>query len=117
LLSIIIYAATIGVNFNDDVGAKQVEAFGPAPLGLPVTVFVVLLETLLYLPMPWVFLHGMRIIDQAMQDRRLIGLGYLFSVGGLHPHLVRSQRICLGGLLYFVALCAAWIAYAAAKGI
>ena len=42
---------------------------------------------------------------------------YMAGVGQRHPDLRRSQWVCMFGLLYFVAICAAWIAYAAARGI
>ena len=117
VVSAVVYACVIGSNFQPAVRAKQVEAFGAMPLGLPVTAVVVLAETVLFTPMPWVFWHGMQIAFQAARDGRWISPGYLLTVGGRHPHLRRSQVVCLGGLAYFVVLCAAWIVYAEAQGI
>lgn len=117
LVSALVYAIVIGVNLDPAVKAKQVEAFGAEPLGLPVTLVVGLVETLLFLPMPWVFWHGMRIVFQALEDGRRVGIGYLLTVGSLHPHLRRSQVVCFAGLAYFFILCGAWIVYAAAHGI
>jgi hypothetical protein len=117
LISVLVYAILIGVNFDPAVRAKQVEAFGAQPLGLPVTVVVGLVETLLFLPIPWVLWHGMRIGFQAHQDGRRVGIGYMLIVGSLHPHLQRSQRICFAGLAYFFILCGVWIVYTVARGI
>jgi len=116
-LSVVVYACVIGVNFKPSVHAKQVEAFGAAPLGLPVRGVVVLAESILFVPMPWCFWHAMRIAYQAAHDGCRFGLSYLLTVGNRHPHLRRSQVVCLAGLAYFVALCAVWIVYAEVRGI
>jgi hypothetical protein len=116
-ISLVMYAIVIGVNFDAKVRAKHIEAFGAEPLGLPVTLVVGVVESLLFLPMPWVFWHLMRLTFQALHDGRGIGIGYVLTVGFSHPDLRRSQAICIGGLLYFILICGAWIAYAAARGI
>ena len=38
-------------------------------------------------------------------------------VGTSHPELRRSQKICIGGVCYFFALCMAWIVYCSILGI
>src|SRR6476660_9169467 len=76
-LSVVVYACVIGVNFEPSVHAKQVEAFGAVPLGLPVRAVVVLAESILFVPMPWCFWHAMRIAYQAAHDGCRFGLGYL----------------------------------------
>jgi hypothetical protein len=117
IVSLLIYAVVIGVNYDPKVRAKFAEAFGAEPLGLPVSFVVAVIETLLYLPMPWVFWHGMRLTFRALEEGRRPGIGYLLTVGFSHPELRRSQVICLGGLVYFFLICGVWIAYAAARGI
>jgi hypothetical protein len=116
-VSIVVYALIIGINFDPGVRAKQAEAFGAEPLDLPVTLVVVHVQTLLFLPMPWVFWHGMRLAVQARQDGIPVGWVYLLTAGSFHPHLRRSQAVCIGGLLYCLLICGAWIAYASARGI
>jgi hypothetical protein len=116
-LSLIVYATTIGVNFDSKVRAKQVEAFGDTPLGLPVFLVVAFVETVLFIPMPWVFWHTIRLSFQARQDGRSIGFIYLLTVSSFHPHLRRSQIVCIGGLFYFVVICCTWIVFAAVRGI
>jgi hypothetical protein len=116
-VSILIYACIIGVNFDSKVQAKHAEAFGAAPFGLPVALVVTGVETLLYLPMPWVFWHGMWIISQALEEGWMVSILYILTVGRSHPELRRSQLVCLGGLLYVALIAGAWIAYATARGI
>lgn len=121
MMSVAVYAILIATLAAPDVQAKAVEAFGQKPLGLPAVVFAGMLQTLLYLPMPRAFYHLALIGEQARREGRLLlGLGtipYIMSVDHRHPHLSRSQRICLGSLGYFIAIVAAWTAYAAALGI
>jgi hypothetical protein len=117
LASAAIYAVVIGVNFSPEVRAKEVEAFGAQPLGLPVTLVVCTVETLLFLPMPWVFWHAMRIAYAAQLDGRRFGIAYLLQVGNCHPPLRRSQLVCFGGLLYFAAIATTWIFYTVSRGI
>jgi hypothetical protein len=116
-LSIVFYAIVIGTNFGSQVRAKQVEAFGAEPLGMPVVLVVSFVETLLFLPIPWVVWHGLRLAVQARQDGRRFGIVYLLRVGRFHPHLRRSQLACAVGLLYCFLICGGWIVFAAVRGI
>jgi hypothetical protein len=74
-----------------------------------------------FLPFALALHHFMLIAEQAAADGSSLGkiglLAYAISVGQRHPELRRSQLISLFGLVYFVLVCAAWIAYADAKGI
>jgi hypothetical protein len=117
LMSVVLYAIIIAVNFDPKCRDKQIEAFGAEPLGLPVTLVVFLVQTVLYLPMPWVFWHAMRLAFQAVQDGRGFGMLYVLLVGHRHPQLRRSQMVCVGGTLYGCAIALAWIAYTAYLGI
>jgi hypothetical protein len=116
-LSVVFYAIVILTNLDSKVRAKQVEAFGAQPFGLPVILVVSLVETLLFVPIPWAVWHGMQMALQAGRDGRRFGFGYLFTAGGHHPHLRRSQQVCLGTLLYVIAIFAVWIIFAATRGI
>jgi len=84
-------------------------------------VFVTVLTVLLYMPFFWIVKHLMLIVGQALQDGSSMGkLGigyYLFEVGQLHPELVRSRNIVVGGLVYFMVLVIARALYAALLGI
>ncbi len=68
VVSVLIYILVIASNFDPAVNAKLIEAFGATPFGLPVILVVALVETILYIPMPWIFWHGMLILDQALED-------------------------------------------------
>ncbi len=116
-VSAALYAVIVGVNFAPEVRAKLVQAFGPEPLGLPVLLLVSVVDTILFLPVPWVFWHVGRIAYEAHLDGKRFNLVYLFTAGNYHPQLRRSQMICFGGLLYFAVIAAAWISYAASRGI
>jgi hypothetical protein len=117
LVSVLLYVVLVVVSFESAIQDTFVKAFGPHPLGIPLLVFVIGLQTILYLPMPWVFWHLMRLGFQASLDGKKLGIIYLLTVVNSHPQLRGSQRVCIGGLVYFAVICGAWIAYAAALGI
>jgi hypothetical protein len=117
LLSLALYGVAVGIHFAADVHKVDVKVFGPAPLGLPAGVVGAILSTVLYLPVPFVLWHVMRIMFQAMTEGGGAGIVSLIVIGARHPHLHRSLLISLGGLLYFILLVAAWIAYAAHRGL
>lgn len=121
IVSIIIYFMLITAALSTDSYRTWIKAFGPRPLGLPIPVFVSGLLTLLYLPMPFAFLHFGRVAQQARHD----GLGfygvsallYLSDVHHRHPHLTRSRLICLASLGYYVVVVVTWIIYTGVHGI
>ena len=121
LVPALILAVLVGTTFSPDVKPTLVQAFGENPFGLPVTIVVALVQLILFLPLLWVFHHLGRIAEQALKDGNGIGkiglLIYAAGVGQRHPELRRSQVACLLGLLYFAAICAAWIFYASLRGI
>jgi hypothetical protein len=121
LLPTLIVVVLIGTTFSPDARPTLVQAFGESPFGLPVTIVVAFAQLILFLPLLWVLYHLVRIAEQALKDGNGIGkiglLIYITSVGQRHPELRRSQIVCLLGLLYFVAICAAWISYASMRGI
>jgi len=116
-VSLVFYALIIGVNFGSEARQKQIEAFGPTPLGLPVTLFVSLVETLLFLPVPWFIWHASTLTFQAAEEGRHPGILNLLRAGRGNPQLRRARWGCLLGLLYFFTIVAAWIIYTAIKGI
>ncbi len=96
-------------------------AFGPSIRGLPTPLAVTLAVTLVYLPIPWFLWHGVEIFLRG-RDAGLplghLGIFYtLLTIGRSQPELRRSQVIAIGGLCYFVAVMAAWIYYADARGL
>jgi hypothetical protein len=98
----------------------MIEAFGPRPLALPNVVFVLLLTTLLWLPLPWVFRHGMSLMHWKLAagygPRQFVWKPFIGRADA-PPDLRRSQAVVLFGALYVFVLAAGWIAYAAWRGI
>lgn len=121
VMPVLIYALLVGTSFSPDIQPFLAKAFGAAPFGLPVALVVAGAVALAFLPFALALHHVMLIAEQAAADGSSLGkiglLAYAVSVGQRHPGLRRSQLISLCGLVYFVLVCAAWIAYADAKGI
>ena len=112
-MSIMNYIVILSVVFDPSVDAKVVKAFGEEPFGMAPQVFSVLLQTILYLPFPWVFYHVALIVIQTRRDGlSSAGLLDILDVDRRHPPLRRSKLICLAGLCYFFTICAVWIIYA-----
>jgi hypothetical protein len=116
-MSVLIYAIIVLTSFESAAQEIFIKAFGERPAGMPNLLFMLALQTLLYLPMPWVFWHGMRLAFQANEDGRRYSVWYMLTIGRRHKHLRRSQLACIAGLVYFIVICAAWIIYTAALGI
>jgi hypothetical protein len=55
MVCLIFYLPFVGMHFDPDVHAKDVEIFGPAPFGLPVRLVVILVTTIAFLPFAWIF--------------------------------------------------------------
>ena len=120
-LPALIYVLLIGTIFSPEVQPVLAEAFGPKPFGFPVAWVVAVAQAIVLFPFILAIHHFMLISEQAAADGHSIGkaglLVYAASVGQRHPHLRRSQMISVAGLIYFVLVCGAWIAYTDAKGI
>jgi hypothetical protein len=116
-MSVLIYAIIVLTSLESAAQEIFIMAFGERPAGMPNLLFMLALQTLLYLPMPWVFWHGMRLAFQAHEDGRRYSVWYILTIGRRHTHLRQSQWVCIAGLMYFFVICAAWIIYAAALGI
>lgn len=118
---VLLYALMVGTTFSPDVQDVLARAFGARPFGYPVAVVVATAVAILLLPVAVAIHHFMRIAERAASDRGGLGkiglLAYAFRVGRQHPDLRASQIISLAGLIYFVLLCAGWIAFADARGI
>lgn len=117
----LIYALLVGTTFSPDLQPFLAQAFGTTPFRLPVVLVVAVAVAILFLPFALALHHFMLIAERAAMDGSSLGkiglLAYAISVGQRHPELRRSQRISLFGLVYFVLVCAAWIAYADSRGI
>jgi hypothetical protein len=120
LVAGLMLAVLLGVQLDPNVRAKWVEAFGPRPLGLPNLAFVLLLMTVLWLPLPWVFRHGMLLMHWKLAagyaPRQFVWKSFVGRAEA-PPDLGRSQIVVLFGALYMFALMAGWIAYTAWRGI
>jgi len=100
-----------------------VGAFGERPLGMPPALFASLLFTALFAPLVWVVPHALR-LSQHRYDREgmaggggFAGLFFLLAVGRKYPELRRSQAVCAFGLIYVMAVAAAWIIYTNYRGV
>lgn len=121
LVPLLLCALVVATTYSADVHPVLVRAFGETPFGLPVTHVVAMGQGVLLLPFAYSIHHFMHIAHRAGAEGLSLGtfglLSYAVSVGKRHPELRRSQVISLFGLIYFVAICAAWIIYADTRGI
>lgn len=123
VLSVLVYAILCGIHFDPKVRETSVKAFGAAPIGMPVTAVVLAGQTLLYLPMPFAFYHGMILLFRSQQEgggtpRGLFSmLAFLVEAEKRFPELKPSVYACVGGLFYFGAIIATWIWYTNRLGI
>jgi hypothetical protein len=114
----LLLAITLGVNLDPKVAAVQAAVFGPAPLGLPVTLVVMVAEVVLCAPMFPMFSHLMRIVMASQARGGSLGkAGIVLAVFQAEAEHHRSRNIVIAGAVYFVALMAAWIALAAYRGV
>lgn len=123
IISAIIYAIPLLIVVLDP-NSKQItdKAFSSYPqLGLTTKLVACSIFTLIFVPFPFVVFHSVTILIKAIQDRAGLGrlslLAYFIDVGKRHPHLRRSQFVVFAGLVYFFAICLAWIFYASSLGI
>jgi hypothetical protein len=114
----LILGCLLAVNLDPKVRAVQAAAFGPTPLGLPVMLVVSLAGVALFAPYFWVFPHLMRLVmDRYARGGSLSKIGIVLAVAQAGPEGRRSRIIVVAGLVYFVALMAAWIAFADSRGV
>lgn len=122
VVSFLFYAIFCGIQFQPEVHETMVKAFGEAPLGMPVTAVVIVVQSLLYIPMPFVFYHGALLAVQSQQEGGPIPRGpftwlMVLTEAEKNPELRKSAFISLGGFFYFCALLFAWCWYADSLGI
>lgn len=118
LVAALLVGCMLGANLDPKVRAVQVAAFGAEPLGLPVWLVVSFAEIALFAPYFWVFPHLMRIVmAHHAQGGSLSRAGIVLAVAQAGPAWRRSRNIVIAGFVYFVALMAAWIAFAESRGI
>jgi hypothetical protein len=103
------------ITFSFGSGAREtfVRVFGERPAGIPNIVFVISLETLLFLPIPWVLWHAGRLAAHAPTDDVCseYSFGLAMMVAGERDRLRRSRTICLSGLLYVFIIFAGCFVY------
>jgi uncharacterized protein DUF3592 len=118
VLAGIFLAIGLGVNLDPKVAAVQAAAFGSAPFGLPITLVVMIAEVVLFAPLFPVCSHLMRIVVAAQaRGAWLTRTGVVLAVVEAEPEHRRSRNIVIAGAVYFVALMAGWIAFAAYRGV
>lgn len=111
-------ACVLGVNFDPKVRAVQAAAFGVMPFGLPLTLLVNVGGLLLFAPFFWVFPHLMRIVFERLRKGGSVSkLGIVVALATAGPELRRSRNIVVAGFVYFAVIVAAWIAFAAYRGV
>ncbi len=118
--SLVFYGFLVGAHFTAGAHATDIKYFGATPFGLPVTLVAVAIGTVLYLPLIWVQWHVMRLAFQAREDHGMLARFYLplyIVTAGGHAPLRNSRNAVWLGILYVLALLAAWIAYTKMKGI
>jgi hypothetical protein len=114
-------AVVIGVQFDPNVAAVMVKAFGPHPLGFPNQVVMIVGSVLLMVPFFWVFRHmAIIMMMRSSKGQRPTAMHLvlvMFGAGGSNPELARSRTILFLGLAYFIALVALWISHTSRLGI
>lgn len=117
LLFLLFWGLLLSVVLSAEGRAKNIQAFGATPFGLPVGVVVPIVLSILYLPLAWPIHHLLRFTYFAQKARRRPSLAALVAI----DHTDEASRFSIAALvfgsLYFFGLCALWIAYTAMKGI
>jgi hypothetical protein len=118
ILAAVLVACVVGAEFDAKVREVQSRLWGSDPLGVPVGVLVAIVDAVLFAPlfvmMPLVMEMTMR---AAAAGRSISAAGIVRAVADAGPEHRRAKRIVVAIALYFVALFAGWIAYAASRGV
>src|SRR5437899_3350164 len=113
IILVALYLAFVPAFFDPKCQAATVRQFGPEPLGIPAKAFFPLLVTCLYLPAPWFLSHFARIVLYERRQGTPFGIiGVVLSLLDFSPEqapLFRSKVVSLCGIIYFLAVIAAWI--------
>jgi hypothetical protein len=115
-VSALFYLIMVATAADPGVRRKLEQVYGAAPLGVSPVVFAWVLETILFLPFPWVIFHYGLIILQERRDGLSPSFLSVFEADQRHPHLARSKWICIGGVLYFFVTCGVWAFFSIRAG-
>jgi hypothetical protein len=112
LLAVIFYGTLLYSASFPDSQAVFRALWGEKPLGLPLRWVVMLGLTVLYAPAFFVLPHLVPLVPVGSGS-----LGALVSILRAPAERRRSRNIALAGIVYFLAVGLAWIAYAAHRGV
>jgi hypothetical protein len=115
-----IYAILIGSPLSDPKSRDVMEkAFAQAPLGFSPMAFSIVVQTVLFLPMPFIFFHLMKLqlVSNASGSYRAFTLQFLFQTWRDSPELRPSVYACIAGVLYWFSIGAVWIWHTNRLGI
>ncbi|MCH8147738.1 MAG: DUF3592 domain-containing protein [Planctomycetes bacterium] len=115
-LSVTLYAILVLACLESASLDTFAKAFGNRPAGLPTGLFVFALLTLIYLPVPWIFWHSFGVFWHPVPRLVPTPLVWLFCRDA-DPALRRSSFVCFLGLVYLLAVIAAWAVVATSRGI
>lgn len=92
--------------------------WGDAPLGLPLIAVTLVGQVGLFLPYFAFFPALVRLVQARPEGKQsYTSGGLLLALFQAGPEHRRDRAVVLAGIVYFVALCGAWIAYTAAHGV
>lgn len=113
LIDVVLIMATF------DPGASEVfiKVFGERPLGMSNALFVVALQTAIYLPAPWIFWHALQIQAQYMHDNKLTTLDESLLESGDRINTRKSLWVICAGGVFYVVVVAVWIYLTGRRGI
>lgn len=112
---VLIYAAMVGINFAPSVVEIWGRAFAPAPLGVSISIWVSLAQTLCFPLVLWFFYHGVWAL-LFLQRQGIPGLVRLIMNQETEAATIRSFKIALLGFVSFLVVAGAWVAWAAYRG-
>ncbi len=118
ILGLVFVAIGVGSTFDPKGRVVFTKLFGASPFGLPVTTVCAVATGILFAPLVWVLPHLMTIVmESAARGGSLSHFGVVMAVVNADPSHRRSRRIVVVGLLYLLAVFAAWIAYSQSHGV
>lgn len=112
----LVYVLTILAVLAPGSDMFNIKAFGARPLGLPIRWFVWGLFTVVYLPMPWVTWHTMRLVFHATETG-MHPKHMSLTDSSESPELNDSRKALRGGLYYVGGLLVVWLIYTTVRGI
>ncbi len=107
ILAVMVYS-----NFSDPrIQANELAVFGSNPYGLPLPIFMSVLQTVLLLPMVPVLKHFTVIVVRARSQGSRLQLASILASALREPKAKRSLALCLLGFFYFFVLMYFWVTY------